>query len=280
MLLGHKLMYTLRSLVVMLTLSWGTGWAGEPVKICDDAAGWPPYSYHPVVDGTPDATKLEGATIELVAEIFNLIGLDYSIDLLPWKRCLTEVAEYDEKKGYEVFINGSYNEKRAEKYYLTTPIYYTRRGVFYSEKKFPDKPPISGTDDLKNFKICGVAGNNYSKYRLSDSDIHSSPKSLEKALKMLAAGRCDIVPSSIEVAYGHALTGHSIVPSGVEALHLSDLPGSNFHIFVSKTSPRSFELLAKINQAIIILQNNGESERLFEKYMQRMRKMSDQVAPE
>lgn len=271
-------MYTLRSLVVILSLSWGTGWAAEPVKICDDAAGWPPYSYHPVVGGTPDKTELEGATIELVAEIFNLIGLEYSIDLLPWKRCLTEVAEYDKKKGYEVFINGSYNEKRAETYYVTTPIYYTRRGVFYSEEKFPDKPPITSTDDLKKYKICGVAGNNYSKYRLSDSDIHSFPKSLEKALKMLAAGRCDVVPSSIEVAYGHALTGRSIVPGGVESLHLSDLPGSNFHIFVSKTSPRSFELLTRINQAIIILQNNGVSDRVFENYMLRMKKMSDDAA--
>lgn len=49
------------------------------------------------------------------------------------------------------------------------------------------------------------------------------------------------------------------------------LPGlcKTFHVIVAKTSPRAEELLAQLNQAIIILQGNGKAEVLFKEYLPR-----------
>jgi ABC-type amino acid transport substrate-binding protein len=53
------------------------------------------------------------------------------------------------------------------------------------------------------------------------------------------------------------------------------LPGVEpitYHMFIAKTSPRAYELVAKINQALLILQHNGVSKRIFEKYLPMQRK--------
>ena len=45
------------------------------VNICDDAALWPPFAYAPLVNGEPDQSQIQGATVDLLAVIFDEIGL-------------------------------------------------------------------------------------------------------------------------------------------------------------------------------------------------------------
>ena len=189
---------------------------------------------------------------------------------MTWKRCLIEVDNFGTNGKFEVFFDGSYNESRAEKYYLTAPIYTTHQGLFYSAAKYPDGPDVKSVADLKNFSICGVSGNNYDVYGLVDSDIKTWAKRLNLALKMMAHSRCDLVVNSMEPVYGSKLTGVSLIPDGVIGKPIPGVLPTKFYIFVGKTSPRAYELLTMINQAIAILQNTGVSDRILDKYMSKI----------
>ena len=136
----------MRKLFFGLLLLFGTGLPGpvagqatgqEKVTICDDEAEWPPYAYFARTADGIDRSRIEGATVELVAEIFSRIGLPYSYDMIPWNRCLHEVANFDSLNRYEMVANASYNEERAANYYATAPIYMTRFGIGYNREQFP-----------------------------------------------------------------------------------------------------------------------------------------------
>ena len=241
--------------------------AQEPVRVCAGIGKWAPYSYVPVVDGKPVTDQWQGFSAELIDEIFAIIGWQHSIGYLPWKRCTREVDNFEKYGSYEVFFDGSYNKSRAEKYYLTAPIYTTRQGIFYSAAKYPDGPDVKSIADLKNFTLCGVLGHNYDTYGLADTDIKARAKRLGLALKMVARNRCDLTMNSMEPVYGSKLFGESFIPDGVLGKPIPGMLPTKFYIFVAKTSPRAYELFTKINQALTILQNNGVSDRILAKYL-------------
>lgn len=72
------------------------------VHVCDDGSEWPPYAFHEREDGEISKEKVRGAMIEILDEITAVTGLEFSVKLLPWKRCMQYV--YDNNKGYEVFL--------------------------------------------------------------------------------------------------------------------------------------------------------------------------------
>jgi len=103
------------------------------INICDDSAQWPPFTFYQKTD---NGKKLTGLTVELVDEVFKRIHKTYNIDLIPWKRCLYLVKNYDKTKKYEMFMDGTYTKQRAKDYYLTSPIYSTHNVAWFSTKKF------------------------------------------------------------------------------------------------------------------------------------------------
>jgi polar amino acid transport system substrate-binding protein len=105
------------------------------VKICYHDGEWPPYIYYKRDKGKINDAEIEGATVELFNKIFKRIGLKHSTTMMAWKRCLYEVTHFNTKNTYEMFTNGSYNEDRASKYYITAPLYKTNQALFYSNKK-------------------------------------------------------------------------------------------------------------------------------------------------
>lgn len=137
----------------------------EEVRICYHDGEWPPYIYFQREKGQVNRSVVVGATVELFNEVFKRIGLDYSTTMMPWKRCLYEVANFVKNNEFEVFTNGSYNKSRADKYYITSALYRANQGLFYSTKKFKIPPKIDSPKDLKKYKICGILGYNYTMYR-------------------------------------------------------------------------------------------------------------------
>jgi len=238
----------------------------QPVKICDDGAEWPPYAYHPRVDGKPDKSRVEGAAIELFDEVFKMAGLEYTIQLISWKRCLSEVEKYGKRKKYEVFSNGSYNDERIEKYYLTPSIYETHKGIFYSTTKFPNGPPIKSYKDLTNFKLCGVFGFGYGDYYLEPSMLDTGSRDIKAVLKKISKGRCDLFPNSIEPVYGFATIGESMIPKNIKAMVVPEFSKTTFHLFISKQSPRAQELVTKLSQAILKIRHSPKYDEIFSKY--------------
>ena len=108
----YILRYCLATLLVLLALP-NPALSGE-LKICNDQAEWPPYTYYIREKGVANKSQLTGATTDLIDHIFEGSGIKFSIVLLPWKRCLAEVID---GQTYEVFADASSNKERLDSYH-------------------------------------------------------------------------------------------------------------------------------------------------------------------
>jgi polar amino acid transport system substrate-binding protein len=241
--------------------------AAHPVQICDDIGEWPPYSFFPRATGKMEKLVLTGAMIELVDRIFALIKMKYHIAAIPWKRCLYEVATFDQRQTYEVAIEGTLSEERLAAFYITSPVYTTTGAYWYSKRKFPQGPVIHSPADLKDYQLCGILGYNYTGYQIPTELVTSWPKTYQAAFSMLSLGRCDLFLSNIPTVVGKTQLGELTIPDDVDGKRVPGLPSGTFHIFIAKSSPRAHMLLTEINQAILILDYRGITEEIFRKYL-------------
>ncbi len=205
--------------------------------------------------------------IELVERIFDLIKIDYQITAIPWKRCLHEVATFDHSRSYEVAIEGTLNEKRLEAFYMTAPVYTTTGAYWYSKQRFPNGPVIQNPADLKDYRLCGILGYNYTGYRLPPDMVKHRSKTYQAAFTMVPLGRCDLFLSNIPTVVGKTKLGELSVPDDVDGKRVPGLPSGTFHIFIAKSSPRAHMLLSEINQAILTLTYRGVTDEIFRKYL-------------
>ena len=263
-----NILYTLVFILSVSLFSIQTVFA-EAVHICDDAAEWPPYIYYQRVNGKPDKSTITGATVDLLKALFKEIKMEFTIELLPWKRCLTEVDQFGQSGKYEVFVDGSYNEERYNKYYLSTPLYKTHVGVFYSKKRFPEGPPITQASDLNQYRLCGMFGYNFEPFISAGvtTNISTAGKNNTTNFLLLEKQRYDFFLSAIEPVYGSHVIGQHTIPEEIMSFPVLGIKKFTFYLFVAKSSPRAFELYTKINQAIIKLHETGISEAIFKKYL-------------
>lgn len=238
----------------------------KPVQVCDDGAEWPPYIYYQRVGGLPNKEVLEGATKDLMDRMFELAKLEYSVRLLPWKRCLNEVTTGET---YEMLSNAGSNDERLAAYHRSIPIYATTAGVFYSASKFSDGIVLEQASDLNKYKLCGIGGYNYEMYHRAgvkkeiDTGTQNAPATFSKVM----LGRCDIFLSIIEPIFGAAAINQYQIPEGLTHNTVPGIEPTKFYLWVSKKSPRAQEILDKINKALIELQGSGEAELIYKKYL-------------
>lgn len=244
--------------------------AAEDVRVCYHEGEWPPYIYFKRENGEVDKSVVVGATVELFNEIFKKIGLEHSTTMGPWIRCLHEVTHFDKYKQFEVFTNGSYNEDRAEKYYITTALYNTQQSLFYSTKKFKTPPEINSAADLKDYEICGILGYNYAMYRKLGvtNNIDTAAQGIAHVLRKISSEKCDFFLSPMEPILAGKKYGVYDYPEYIVAMRLPWAGTTTFHAFISKKSPRAFELYTKINHEIQILQGRGDSDKIFKKWLE------------
>jgi len=262
--LMYKLRFYLATLLVSLALSNSA--LSREVKICDDQAEWPPYTYYAREGGVPNKSQLTGATKDLIDRIFESSSLNYSIKLLPWKRCLNEVID---GQTYEIFADASSNEDRLKTYHRSRPTYKTTEGLFFSKKRFPNGLKISSAADLNKYKLCGLLGYNYASYfELGvKKDVDLGVNHASKALLKLEKGRCDVFLSIIEPIFGAVAINQFPMGPEIDHIPLPGAKGTIFYFWVSKKSPRAAALLETINTSIDKLYSNGDADKIFKKYL-------------
>ena len=105
-------------------------------------------------------------------------------------------------------------------------------------------------------------------YGLRDADVDSTNQDYVEILKRVSLGRCQVGLVGIEVVKGGSLlTGWSL-PEDIVMEALPQIRPTSFHFWVSKGSPRALRLITDINQAIIALQNDGTSDRIYARYLE------------
>ena len=150
---------TMKMIRVVAWVAWlllgnaGSVRAGQPLSICDDGAGWPPYTF--VDPKNPD--HIIGASKDLIFGILERAGYAPHIALLPWKRCLAQV----ESGHTAMLLNASFSPERAEKFLMTKPYYSLHSVLFYRTSKYPSPPNLTTVEDMKSYRHRGFACHNY-----------------------------------------------------------------------------------------------------------------------
>jgi polar amino acid transport system substrate-binding protein len=245
----------------------------EPVRICNDSGEWAPYFYYERMADGIKTGRVVGATIDSLDAIFEIIGMDYEFDLLPWKRCVAFVDRYNKTCTYEMFSEAGVNSWRQEHFLKTKEPVYGRTNVFYYNKeKYPNGLNIKTVQDMEKYKICVPAGFSFERYvkaGLNKNLVDVSHKSdYFDIIRKISLGFCDILPANLAVVEGGEQVGQFRIPDNVAyELDITIKEPFYYYYWIARTSPRAKELRDKIDRAIIKLKKSGRWEKIYRKYL-------------
>ena len=274
-----RLKVVYRYFVICLLLATSQTYADEVVSICGEP--FSPYFYQ---TDSSEQSNVVGVDVDILKAISELTGLKFKNEIIPWKRCLKNVEEFDRVGQHEIAIDATFNASRAEKFYFAGPIYSADIHLFYSRSKFPGGPiskennnVISKINQMQNFSICGISGYNYEVYYQKhgipeDVVIQKTGGGLSSVLKMISADRCEVFETQATLVAGAIITQGLEVPGDLNCIKM-DESSPEFYMMISRSSPRAEKLLAQIGQAIIELRETGELKRIEKEAM-------DQLLPE
>lgn len=237
----------------------------QPIRVCDDANEWPPYTYFERVQGRP-TPQLTGFTVELLRRIASRHGLQLQIDLLPWKRCLEAVRTGESL----LLLNAIRTAERERDYWLSTPIYETRLLYVWSKRQRPDGLALRTQAELATLRIGAVQGYSYSQLDLIPEASLVRAPNYRSLLQMLHLGRVDVALVNEGVMLGHAALGNAAFSGDAELGigALEDRAPSRFFMMATRARPEGQALMALINQELDAMGRQGELAKLRDGFLQ------------
>ncbi len=235
------------------------GWAraGQPLSICDDGAGWPPYTF--VDPKHPD--HIIGASKDLIFGVLERAGYAPHIALLPWKRCLAQV----ESGQTAMLLNASFSPERAEKFLMTKPYYSLHSVLFYRTSKYPSPPTLTTVQDLKLYRYCGLHGYNYTMYDIPKSQLDTGAKDEASRFEMLKRDRCDFVLGDVELLHAFSSMGQLNL-DGTGHLPIPGATPKEFHAMVSRALVDGDKLLRILDDGIAAAKADKTYAKIFSRY--------------
>ncbi|WP_137938161.1 transporter substrate-binding domain-containing protein [Chitinivorax sp. B] len=238
---------------------------GSVVRICDDGAEWPPYTYYKR-ENKKRTNEIVGYSVEVIDIILSKYKIRYKIDLLPWKRCLSEVKQGTR---YQMILNATSNPERLQQYHLSIPYFRTHYYYFYSKNYFPDGLDVKAQSDLNKYAIGGVQGYSYSNLSEIDKESMIRTHNYVTLVNMLHRGRVQVFAEDIEILAG--LTQIGVYDfMGDPALGRAPLPGvadNTFHMMFTKQELIGEMLKYVVDQEIVNMEKSGELSSIIKKYM-------------
>ena len=231
------------------------------IHICDDGSEWPPYSYYERVNGEK-TDKVVGFMVDVVSEIFGKNGVVFTVELLPWQRCQDEVKRGE---AYQMLLNASYNEERAQNYHMSQIAYVTNSYYFYSTQNHPAGLEVKDKADLKNFRVCGILGYNYDEYDVPEIDTGTAD--MTALIEKLHAGRCDLFIEKLEIMSGFTVMGNDILGGG--QLGYAPIVGTEpapFYLMFAKNE-QGLELKNMVDAGLQEMIASGRFNELLKKYV-------------
>ncbi len=235
----------------------------KTIYITDDGNEWPPYIFYKRVNNVK-TNILTGFSCDVIQEIFIKNKINYQIKLLPWKRAQHEVEVGDK---YSMFLNASYNEERASKYYISEPYYSTSAYYFYSKTIYPDGLPIYKKSDLLKYRITGLLGHNYTDYVMNSKSVYMNSGDYESMSKQLHAGYYDIFLESFEILAGWSAINTNILKDNTLGYaKVPEMNSVNFYMMFSKNKTGA-ELKRIVDEGIKEMKQSGRLKELLKKYI-------------
>ncbi|UXD89193.1 substrate-binding periplasmic protein [Thalassolituus hydrocarboniclasticus] len=226
------------------------------LRICGDAAGWPPYTFES--DGA-----VRGYDVDVLALILPAAGFDYEIHMLPWKRCLLEV----EKGLYQIALSASASAERQKNFLTSKPYYQVQPGYAYSRKRFSSAPPISSSNDLKNYLLCGLRGYDYSRFGIENRWVMREANHYAQALAQIRRGRCDLFLTRLEILHSLYRQGDVDLGDDIQVEALPGVAADDFVMLISRLYSRAPQLKIVLDEGISRLRKEGRLQELLEFYL-------------
>lgn len=231
--------------------------AGRSLEICDDVAGWPPYTF---ID-SKNPQMVTGFSVDLIVEILRRSGYQPKITLLPWKRCLEQV----ENGKSALLLNASYNEERAQKFLISQSYYSVLTVLFYRREKLPEVAKTGKPDLKQQLRYCGLFGYDYQIYGFPESQLDQGARTQMALFAKLRLDRCDFVLGGVENIQRLSLMGQLDL-DGISHIKIPGARSKEYHVMVSRKLPDSEHLLQIINDGITLSKKNGSYSVLRKKY--------------
>lgn len=244
-----------RVILLALLLTTGSAAQAEMLKFCGDNAGWPPYTYEN--DGA-----VKGYDLDVLAAIFDPMGVKFEVQMLPWKRCMQDT----DAGRIHVALSASANDERRKTFRLTDYYYTVQPSFIYQKSRFPDGIQMSAEEAKTKYRICGLRGYNYSGFGIDSEAVERTTNNFEQLLSKTAAGRCDIALARYEILAGFELIGKKLLTDAWAHNAIPGIAGDKFYMLVSRNIPNSEQLEKQISDGIAKLRSEGELEELLKPY--------------
>ena len=247
----------MKPLVLFLTLFLSTGICfAENTRIEFATGEWPPFS----------SVKLPeyGRATALVSAICKAAGINPSYNFFPWKRAELKVA-----KG-EIFAAFPYaiSEERKELYDFSETLFYGVNMFMYYDQNPRTSFPITFNvlDDLHGYRI-GVISGSFLVATLENAGLDFEPTtSIDQSIHKLVAGRLDFFIDDRLVLHDSI---QRLYPNNTQQFRFLSRPFGKktpTGLLVSRSYPGAKEILEKFNQGLAIIKQNGEYDRIIQKY--------------
>lgn len=232
-------------------------WAEEAnlfVKIPVVTGEWPPV--------TSETLEDLGFYTVLVSAIFKEMQVVPEYKFYPWKRCELLVQKGD------VFAAFPYANKpeRAKLYLFSDGLLYDYPVKLFFYKKQKSDFVYERLEDLRAYRVAGIAGYGYLEDFKAANIHYLYADTEETALRMLVAGRVDLVAVNTIVALEFI---ERLFPNEKASFGVLDKPAEpllKLGLIVSKTYPNAETLLEQFNAAFQRIVENGTYAQFLKKY--------------
>lgn len=246
---------------VLLGLGMGDAQAApEPphavreVRVCDDDAEWPPYVFR-----VPDAhggVEVRGRSVDLLRLLLGRLGWTMRLELLPWSRCLAEVAG----GRAHMTLGATLTPERQRDYWTTSEVYRTQQYYVWSAHHHPKGLAITQAQDFAHWRVGGVHGFVYPYLKAVGVAPGSMAASHFNLVEMLHANRLDTVLMADSLLrsqrnregqyfWDDPRLGKAPVPGG----HMNA-----YHLLISKRWAPGQELLQGLESELKRMRDRGE----------------------
>lgn len=225
------------------------------IAICDDENELPPFSFFERSAGARPAL-MGGFSIAVLRDILVRRGLDYTVELKPWPRC---VAMTSLGTQFTMLMNLTYSVEREKHLLFTRPFAHLTSFYYYSRKRFPNGLPIASAADLQNYRVCGIMGHNYEGYGMAPGQVDQGARNLESLIGKLKLERCTLFLEKDEIMLGYAALGKSyLATADIAKAPVPGLKPTPFHFGISKRYARAEELRRLIDEELMLMEASGK----------------------
>ncbi|GGM21031.1 amino acid ABC transporter substrate-binding protein [Pseudomonas asuensis] len=201
----------------------------------------------------------EGLVVDIVRTAFDRLGYTTTFREEPWERALYGV----ERGLYEVIVDIWYTPERERLGQFSKPLLTTRlRFIALKEREIA----FSTLKDLRPYRLAVVRGYVHSEEFDQDQTLNKVAVSdFEQALRMLLAGRIDLVVEEEQVA---KRVIERTLGAQASLLQFLDKPlaEKGLHILVSEKLPEREKVVDQFDEMIEQMRADGTYAKIFARY--------------